>query len=118
MEHTKEYHMKVLDELCQCCGYLNLTQKQKKARTYPKLVSERAADVLTIFNLCLTNMKDTQSLFVIHVLAKYVVLRRSVWVSFNQPGKTVKMQVIFGVAFLFVMSVNAVHARIVKSYPK
>ena len=36
-------------------GYLNLTQKQKKARTYPKLVSERAAHVLTIFNICVTN---------------------------------------------------------------
>ena len=43
------------------------------------------------------------SFYCLHVFAKYVVLRRTVWVSFNQPGKTAKMQVIFGVAFLFVM---------------
>ena len=59
--------MKVLDELCRCCGYLNLTQKQKKSRTYPKLVSERAADVLTIFDICVSNDdNERHSKFICH----------------------------------------------------
>ncbi len=58
MEHSLDTHLKNLNDLCRCCGYLNYTLKQKKHFKKPSLVTKQASDILLIFDICVANDKD------------------------------------------------------------
>ena len=58
MQHTLESHIKAFNQLCRCWGSLALTDKQKKNQSYPSLLSKHAYDILSIFDICVTDDVD------------------------------------------------------------